>query len=143
MILKTKKQKDYELIDSGNGQKLERYGSYILSRPDPEALWKKSLSKNEWENCNLEFIRNGTKNKWIIKNEVPNNWNISYGDLVFSIRPTSFKHIGIFPEQLPNWEWMRKIITDYKLLVNNEEQKPKVLNLFAYTGGATQSSHQA
>lgn len=130
MILKTIKQKEYELIDSGMGMKLERYGKYLLSRPDREALWQKSFNDKEWGKADLEFIRNGTKNKWIIKNGISNNWNISYGGLIFSIKPTSFKHIGLFPEQLPNWEWMEKII-------NNEKQKPTVLNLFAYTGGAT------
>ncbi len=137
MIIKTTKQKEYELLDSGEGKKLERYGSYILSRPDPEALWKKSLSNKDWGKADLEFIRNGTKNKWIIKNGIPNNWNILYGGLNFSIKPTSFKHIGIFPEQLPNWQWMANLITNYKLQINDEEQKPRVLNLFAYTGGAT------
>jgi 23S rRNA (cytosine1962-C5)-methyltransferase len=132
MILKTIKQKDYELLDSGDGQKLERYGKYILSRPDPEALWNKTLTQKDWQKCDLEFIRSGLKNKWIIKNGVPNNWNISYGDLSFSIKPTSFKHIGLFPEQLPNWEWMEKLIKQAS------SSKPiSVLNLFAYTGGAT------
>ncbi|NVN97441.1 class I SAM-dependent methyltransferase, partial [Candidatus Nomurabacteria bacterium] len=96
-----------------------------------------NLSDKEWQGADLEFIRNGTKNKWIIKNGVPNNWDIVYGDLKFSIKPTSFKHIGLFPEQLPNWEWMSNLITNYKLPINNEKQKPAVLNLFAYTGGAT------
>ncbi len=144
MILKTIKQKEYELIDSGMGMKLERYGKYLLSRPDPEALWKKNLSDKEWSEADLEFIRNGTKNntlaekmRWIVKNGIPNNWNISYGGLTFSIKPTSFKHIGLFPEQLPNWEWMENIIKNYELRIKNDEQKPKVLNLFAYTGGAT------
>lgn len=130
MILKTTKQKEYELVDSGNGQKLERYGNFLMSRPDPEALWKKNLNDKEWGKADLEFIRNGTKNKWIIKNGIPNNWNISFGDLQFSIKPTSFKHIGLFPEQFPNWEWMIEKI-------KNENKKITVLNLFAYTGGAT------
>lgn len=133
MILKTTKQKEYELLDSGGGQKLEKYGKYIMSRPDPEALWKKNLNDKEWQGAHLEFIRNGTKNKWIIKNGVPNNWNISYGDLKFSIKPTSFKHIGLFPEQLSNWEWMGKLIID----ATSASKKISVLNLFAYTGGAT------
>ena len=144
MILKTTKQKEYELLDSGVGKKLERYGKYVLSRPDPEALWKKSLSDKEWENADLEFIRNGTKNKWIIKNGVPNNWNISFGDLNFSIKPTSFKHIGLFPEQLPNWEWMAELIRCGKRpCLKGAQGKASgsnpvsVLNLFAYTGGAT------
>lgn len=130
MILKTTKQKEYELLDSGSGKKLERYGKYIMSRPDPEALWKRNLSDKEWEKAHLEFIRNGTKNKWIIKNGIPNSWDISYGDLKFSIKPTSFKHIGLFPEQLPNWEWMEGII-------KRRSESISVLNLFAYTGGAT------
>ncbi|MCX6754203.1 MAG: class I SAM-dependent methyltransferase [Candidatus Nomurabacteria bacterium] len=130
MILKTIKQKEYELIDSGMGMKLERYGEYLMSRPDPEALWKKNLNDKEWNKADLEFIRNGTKNKWIIKNGIPNNWNISYGGLTFSIKPTSFKHIGLFPEQLPNWEWMTEII-------KKRSESISVLNLFAYTGGAT------
>lgn len=137
MILKTPKQKEYELLDSGNGEKLERYGSYILRRPDPEALWQKSKDQSFWNNADLNFVRNGSKTKWIAKDGTPKNWDIVYGFLNFSIRPTSFKHTGLFPEQLPNWQWMEKIITDYKLLINNEEKKPKVLNLFAYTGGAT------
>lgn len=134
MILKLKKQNEYELIDSGFGQKLERYGTYILKRPDPESLWKKTLTNNIWDKCDLEFIREGSKAKWIIKNGVPKNWNISYGDLVFSIKPTSFKHTGLFPEQLLNWQWMRKIIKENK---NAYKEPISILNLFAYTGGAT------
>lgn len=132
MILKITKQKEYELIDSGNGQKLERYGSFVMSRPDPEALWQKTFGNDKWENVDLEFIRNGTKNKWIIKNGVPNNWDIEFGGLNFNIKPTSFKHIGLFPEQLPNWEWMEKLIISATSI-----RKTTVLNLFAYTGGAT------
>jgi 23S rRNA (cytosine1962-C5)-methyltransferase len=130
MILKTTKQKDYELLDSGDCKKLERYGSYLLIRPDPEALWKINLSNDIWDKAELKFSRNQMRTKWIIKDGVPKSWDISYGDLKFSIKPTSFKHTGLFPEQLPNWDWMMKIIA-------NEDKKPSVLNLFAYTGGAT------
>jgi len=130
MILKTTKQKEYELLDSGNGEKLERYGPYTLRRPDPEALWEKSKDSSFWEKAELKFIRNGNKTKWIIKNGIPNSWDILYGDLKFSIKPTSFKHIGLFPEQLPNWEWMSELIRCGK-------RPCSVLNLFAYTGGAT------
>lgn len=137
MILKTTKQKDYELVDSGEGKKLERYGSYFLVRPDPEAIWLKNQSDEVWAKAELKFIRNEHHTKWIIKEGVPKSWNISYGDLTFSIKPTSFKHTGLFPEQLPNWQWTEKIITDCKLLITNKEKKPTVLNLFAYTGGAT------
>lgn len=130
MILKLLKQKDYELIDSGDGEKLERYDSFILKRPDPEALWKKSKDSSLWNKADLKFIREGNKTKWIIEKGVPKSWEIDFGGLKFIIKPTSFKHIGIFPEQLSNWQWMEKII-------KGEKRKINVLNLFAYTGGAT------
>ena len=132
MILKTKKQKDYELLDSGNGEKLELYGEYLLRRPDPEAMWEKSLESKAWEDAVLRFVRDGNKTKWIIKNQVPKSWDVEYGGLKFIIKPTSFKHTGLFPEQLPNWEWMKKLITK-----GFASKKISVLNLFAYTGGAT------
>lgn len=136
MILKTTKQKEYELLDSGQGEKLERYGPYILRRPDPEALWMKSKSLDIWDQADLKFVRTGIKTKWIIKDGVPKNWNISFGNLNFSIRPSSFKHTGLFPEQLPNWQWTEKLIT--------KRSKPvSVLNLFGYTGGATLSCAKA
>jgi 23S rRNA (cytosine1962-C5)-methyltransferase len=136
MILKTTKQKEYELLDSGSGEKLERYGEYILRRPDPEALWQKSKDSKFWDKAELRFERNGTKTKWIAKEGTKKNWNISYGDLNFSIRPTSFKHTGLFPEQLPNWQWTQKIIENCVSKALKSEPI-KVLNLFAYTGGAT------
>jgi len=132
MILKVEKQKEYELIDSGDGEKLERYGEYILRRPDPEVLWNKLKKIDIWDNADLKFIRNGNKTKWIIKDSVSKNWNINYGGLNFSIRPTSFKHTGLFPEQVSNWEWMEKVIKKEK-----RNNPISVLNLFAYTGGAT------
>jgi 23S rRNA (cytosine1962-C5)-methyltransferase len=130
MILKTTKQKEYELLDSGNGEKLEKYGPYVLRRPDPEALWEKSKDLSFWDKAELKFVRNGNKTKWIVKDGTKKSWNISYGDLTFLIRPTSFKHTGLFPEQLPNWQWTEEII-------KKENRKISVLNLFAYTGGAT------
>ena len=130
MILKTTKQKDYELIDSGDGEKLERYGSFVLRRPDPEALWKKSKDLSLWDKAELKFIREGNKTKWIINKEVPKSWNINLSNLSFIIKPTSFKHIGVFPEQVSNWQWMEEMI-------KNHQSPVKVLNLFAYTGGAT------
>lgn len=157
MILKLQKQKDYELIDSGDGEKLERCGSFVLRRPDPEALWNKKKELSVWNKTDLKFEREGNKTKWIIDKKVPKNWNIDFGNLKFIIKPTSFKHIGIFPEQLSNWQWMSEIITNYQLPIMNEiaggkglssrseaergkslrSQPVKVLNLFAYTGGAT------
>ena len=134
MILKTGKQKEYELLDSGNGEKLEKYGPYILRRPDPEALWEKTHDSLFWNKAELQFVRNGNKTKWITKEGILKSWDISYGDLNFSIRPTSFKHTGLFPEQLPNWKWTEEIIKKASLEKN---KKISVLNLFAYTGGAT------
>lgn len=129
MILTPKKEKDYELLDSGNGEKVERYGSYTLRRPDKEAIWNKSQDESVWK-ADLTFKREGTKTKWMIGKDVPREWHISYAGLSFIIRPTSFKHTGLFPEQEPNWEWSKN-------LVEKSNRKISVLNLFAYTGGAT------
>jgi 23S rRNA (cytosine1962-C5)-methyltransferase len=137
MILITQKQKEYELLDSGSGEKLERYGPYILRRPDPEALWQKTKDSQFWDKAELQFERSGNKTKWIVKDGTPKNWDISYDSLNFSIRPTSFKHTGLFPEQLPNWEWMEKLIKHATQPDNFSGKKISVLNLFAYTGGAT------
>jgi 23S rRNA (cytosine1962-C5)-methyltransferase len=136
MILKLEKQNEYELLDSGLGQKLERYGPYTLSRPDPEALWNRSLGAQGWDDADLKFIRKGTKTQWIIKEGVKKNWPIEFGGLNFSIKPTSFKHTGLFPEQFLNWQWMEEVI-------KNEGRTVKVLNLFAYTGGATLAAARA
>lgn len=130
MILTTKPQKDYELLDSGDGEKLERYGSYVLRRPDPQALWHKKLSKSDWEKADGEFIRKEGKSRWKISKEVPEKWNISLGGLIFAISPTAFKHTGVFPEQFSNWAWMEEKI-------KNAGRPIKALNLFGYTGGAT------
>jgi len=140
MILKITKQKDYELLDSGNSEKLERYGEFIFSRPDKEALWNKKLDKKIWDNANYKFIRNGNKTKWIIKNGMPKEYKINFGNFYFLIKPTSFKHIGIFPEQLSNWQWIENAIKNNK---DKYKDKIKVINLFAYTGGATLACLQA
>jgi len=146
MILKTGKTKDYELIDSGQGEKLERYGQYILRRPDPEALWEKSKIDTIWESADLKFVRKGTKTNWISKNSTPKNWEISYGGFDFIIKPNTFKHTGLFPEQLPNWQWTEEIIKNWsreRPCLKGAQGKASgsksisVLNLFAYTGGAT------
>jgi 23S rRNA (cytosine1962-C5)-methyltransferase len=140
MILTVKPQKEYELLDSGSGSKLERYGSFVLERPDPEALWKKNLSEETWNEAQLKFVRTGTRTKWITNGSVPGSWNISFGHFTFAIKPTSFKHTGLFPEQLSNWEWTEKIIKDNQ---SKYDQPISVLNLFAYTGGATLASAHA
>jgi len=137
MILISPKEKEYELIDSGEGEKLERYGQYVFRRPDPEALWNKKEKVSVWEKADLKFERHGVKTKWIIKDKVPNNWQIKYGNYNFSIRPTSFKHIGLFPEQISNWQWMEKLIKKEDQGKDLKKEPVSVLNLFAYTGGAS------
>lgn len=129
----TKTQKDYELIDSGNGKKLERYGKYILARPDPQALWLPKLSEIIWNKADAVFIRKGKTTDWKKKKDLPETWLINFGGLNLEIQTTTFKHTGLFPEQLSNWIWMEQIISKN---VSND-RNIKVLNLFGYTGGAS------
>ncbi len=125
----TKPSADYELIDSGNGEKLERYGKYVLQRPDPQALWDETLPEKDWKVADATF--DGDRKIWKKKNDsMQNEWQISFGDLKFNIKPTAFKHTGVFPEQESNWKWIEEKI--------KKANKPiKILNLFGYTGGAT------
>jgi len=137
LLLVTGASKEYELLDSGNGKKLERFGTYVLSRPDPEALWQIGDEKL-WKKADAVFIRDGQKGKWDIQREIPKSWTMSFSGLMFSIKPTSFKHTGLFPEQSSHWKWMEEKIKDEKEKRKKKDQKPiSVLNLFAYTGGAT------
>ncbi len=140
LILKTKKSADYELLDSGDGKKLERYGDFVLSRPDPQALWQKNLPESIWQKADLEFVRKGKEVEWKIKPGVPKKWNISFEGLNFSIRPTTFKHTGLFPEQAGNWKWISDIISKSE---KKSQKKPIVINLFGYTGGATLAATKA
>lgn len=144
--------KDYELIDSGNFEKLERFGSFILARPEPKALWAKSLSESEWGKlahtrftAGAGFGKSGKEDTgtWKMLKKMPEQWYIRYNlpDTSFKLRLglTSFKHVGVFPEQSPNWEF---IYEQSKALVERfkergEEKRPKVINLFAYTGAAS------
>ncbi len=128
----TKASRDYELLDSGREEKLERYGSVVLSRPDPQALWEKGLGDGEWGIANGRFERKGKEGEWHAK-DLPKEWQIEFGGLQFLIKPTSFKHTGLFPEQLSNWEWVAQSGVEGK----------KVLNLFGYTGGATLAAAKA
>ncbi len=134
----TKTSKDYELLDSGDGEKLERFGDIVLSRPDPQALWSKRLPETEWTSADGIFLRKGKDGEWRCNEKatkVGKKWPISFGRLSFEIKPTAFKHVGLFPEQSTNWDWMREKIEDAKK--ENPERKIEVLNLFAYTGGAS------
>ena len=141
-ILITKPQPDYELIDSGEGEKLERYGEVVLRRPDPQALWSKKLGKDAWSKADGCFVRpEGQKGGiWKMNKGTPEEWQISLGNLKFWIKPTSFKHTGIFPEQLSNWQKINDVIKK-KIAIGKKEIN--VLNLFGYTGGATLAAAKA
>lgn len=123
--------------------KLERFGDFVLARPDPEALWKKSLPSSVWKKADASYERKGTVGEWKKSNTLPKNWNISYGGLVFELRPTSFKHVGLFPEQKIHWNWFENKIKSEVSKRASSATPVKVLNLFAYTGGATLISARA
>jgi len=130
--------KDYELIDCGDFEKLERFGNVILIRPEPQAVWGKGLPESDWTKLHhIRFKgRSATSGEWIKKDQkTPDRWHINYKNgeitLKFRLALTSFKHLGIFPEQAVNWDYIIKCIGSFKT------EQPKVLNLFAYTGGAS------
>lgn len=134
--LVTHAQNEYALRDSGNGEKLERFGAYTLARPDPSALWEKNLPNSEWKKADGYYERKGKSGVWHLESRVPKEWSIQFGGLTMLVRPTSFKHVGLFPEQLLNWQWTAECI-------KRAERPISVLNLFAYTGGATLSALHA
>lgn len=128
--------KDYELIECGDGYKLERWKNVVLSRPDPQAIWPKS--SKDWKNCDAHYIRsNKGGGHWEYYSKFKQEWTINYKDLTFKVSPTGFKHTGIFPEQAANWDYMMDKIK------NSGRDDIKVLNLFAYTGGATMACAKA
>lgn len=135
IILGSEAEKDYALLDSGDGEKLERYGSIVISRPDPQALWRKNLPNSEWNKA-VAFYGGEGKGSWRKKGVIPDVWPISFGGLDFNIRLSAFKHTGIFPEHKPNWEWTSGAI-------RSANRKVSVLNLFGYTGGATLAALEA
>jgi 23S rRNA (cytosine1962-C5)-methyltransferase len=140
--------KDYELLDSGRGEKLERFGEYVLARPEPKALWDKTLSEDEWGRLThtrftpgAGFGKAGKEDSgtWERLRRMPDQWWIRYSgndapDFRLRLGLTSFKHVGVFPEQAPNWNWIFRKTTSIAAATG---QKPKVLNLFAYTGAAS------
>lgn len=126
-----KNWKEYELIDMANGEKLERWGEVVLIRPDPQIIWKEKQYPDLWNKANARYQRSKTGGgAWEYKKRLLETWQIHYKDLTFNIKPMGFKHTGLFPEQAVNWDWMIDKI-------QNEKREIKVLNLFAYTGGAT------
>lgn len=122
--------KDYQVIDTSSGEKLEKWGDYILLRPDPQVIWKTEKKNPAWKKINAHYHRSAKGGgEWEFF-DLPAEWSISYRELTFHLKPFSFKHTGIFPEQAVNWDWMREQIEEAKRPI-------KALNLFAYTGGAT------
>ncbi len=123
---------DYELLDTGDHQKLERFGKYILVRPYEDAFWKKSISQTEWDKADGIFFssKNGMKNGWKIKSNVDKKWEIAYKDIKFFASPTPFRHLGFFPEQASHWDLIEEKI-------KNSKRKIKFFNLFGYTGIAS------
>ena len=126
---------DYEVLDTSAGEKLERWGDYILVRPDPQVIWNTSHKVREWKQKNGHYHRsNKGGGQWEFF-DLPEQWEISYGNLKFHLKPFHFKHTGLFPEQAVTWEWSGNLIREAKK--KNPGKEIKVLNLFAYTGGAT------
>ena len=122
---------DYEILDMANGEKLERWNNVILIRPDPQIIWKEKTFPEKWKKVDARYVR--SKNgggEWNFYNKIPQDWSVKYKDLTFKLKPMGFKHTGLFPEQAVNWDFMISKI-------KNVNRKVKVLNLFAYTGGAT------
>lgn len=127
------KWKDYELLDTSGGEKLERWGDYILVRPDPQVIWNTKKEHRGWKKKNAHYHRSSKGGgEWEFFS-LPEKWTINYGKLIFGLQPFSFKHTGLFPEQAVNWDWMAGKIRER----TDKGKAVKVLNLFAYTGGAT------
>ncbi len=125
--------KDYEILDMANGEKLERWNNIILVRPDPQIIWKEKQNPQMWKNAHATYNRSKQGGgAWDYKKSLPKSWEVKYKNLTFNIKPMGFKHTGLFPEQAVNWDWMIEKI-------KSEKREIKVLNLFAYTGGATVS----
>lgn len=122
---------DYELLDCSDGERLERWGNVVLIRPDPQVIWKTPKKHPLWKNAHARYHRSQTGGgKWEQYKKIPDSWRINYKDLTFNVKPMGFKHTGLFPEQAVNWDFMMNLIA-------SAGRPVKVLNLFAYTGGAT------
>ncbi len=138
MIRVSKTLTDYELIDCGNKEKLERWKNVVLRRPDPTAIWPRNESNKLWNQADAHYHRSKAGGgSWQTIKKIPESWHIKTNGLVFKVSPTDFKHTGLFPEQAVNWEWMSDLIS------KNSDREIRVLNLFAYTGGATLACSKA
>lgn len=130
-ILTTLPWEDYALVDSGHGRRLERWGEFVLDRPDPQVLWRPMLPAKEWEKADGRFERKSDgSGVWHFRRPLPERWTVRFEDLSFYVKTTTFKHTGMFPEQTVNWTWLKK-------LIGQASGEVSVLNLFGYTGGAT------
>ena len=144
LLLSPTRWQDYELLDSGNFEKLERFGKYITIRPEPQAVWDKTISESEWEKmAHVKFIpKSSSAGEWKKFKTMPDRWNIDYEfedgkKISFRLALTAFKHVGVFPEQAVNWDFIYSEIKKFKT------PNPKILNLFAYTGGASLAARAA
>ena len=127
---------DYEVLDTSGGEKLERWGEYFLVRPDPQVIWNTPKSDYRWKKFNGHYHRSAKGGgSWEFRN-LPETWTVSYKDISFNLKPFAFKHTGVFPEQAVNWDWAMD-------LIKNSGRRIRVLNLFAYTGGATLAAASA
>lgn len=137
-ILTSTEWQDYELLDSGDGQKLERYGPYRLLRPEPEAVWQRALPETEWNKAHAVFKPAPEENggHWKVLQKLPERWTMRYKDLQFYVQTTASRHVGVFPEQAAQWDWISHQI-------ETSRRPLKVLNLFGYTGLATLAAAQA
>ena len=133
---------DYSLIDSGDGKKLEKFGPFTFSRPEPQAIWPQRLKAKVWENSSGSFLSSSSlesedlKGKWVIKNNIPDKWEMSFDQLKFFATPTPFRHLGFFPDQSPHWIWAAQKINKF-ISISNNNNHPKILNLFGYSGLAS------
>ena len=130
------KWKDYSVIDTSSGEKLERWGKYTLVRPDPQVIWNTEKRDPLWKKADASYTRSRSGGGAWSENKLPESWTVSYGELCFRIKPMGFKHTGLFPEQAANWDW-------FSDLIRSADRPIKVLNLFAYTGGATVAAAKA
>ena len=142
ILLQTSQWSDYALLDSGDGDKLERFGPYIFSRPEPQAIWKKNLSSKVWNNTSGKFISSSSTDndqivgKWSLEKNLPDKWEINFENLKFFATPTPFRHLGFFPDQSPHWLWAAEKIKLHQQLFA-KKTPPKILNLFGYSGVAS------
>jgi 23S rRNA (cytosine1962-C5)-methyltransferase len=132
---------DYELLDSGDGQKLERFGTFTFVRPEPQAMWAPRLAKADWQAADGHFVASQgrgeddeTAGGWTLSKDLPSQWRVSYDRLHFLARPTPFRHLGFFPEQAPHWNWCAELVAAFTA---RHGRAPRILNLFAYSGVAS------